>query len=212
MAELGVIRFIHRAMKVTPENLTLFAESAQVVTWYELLYLKEHYEKWIIYLLALCATLDQDQFVETCVRLETGARFIEKYAESRTAGLKALEQIGRSVAGRGRTLLPSELCRLLRPLPVEVLLHLMARADEGARRQISAYLTTLSRVAPEIDGNYLKALGLKPGPLFHLILEKLRDARIDGLAGSLEEELQMARNLIKVEKGGDDDRRGETGA
>ena len=200
MAELGVIRFIHSSMKVTPEILELFSESAQVITWYELLYLKEHFENWVVYLLALCATLDQDQFVETCVRLETGARFIDKYAESRTAGIKALEQIRKSVAGRGRALLPSEVCTLLRPLPLEVLLHLMARADETVRRQLSIYLTNLARVTTEIDGNYLKTLGLKPGPLFHSILEKVRDARIDGLVGSLEEELQMARNLIKVDK------------
>ena len=203
MAELGVTRFIHYSMKVTPEILGLFAESAQVITWYELLYLKEHFENWVIYLLALCATLDQDQFVETCVRLETGARFIEKYAESRTAGIKALEQIRKSVAGRGRALLPSEVCTLLRPLPIEVLLHLMAKADETVRRQLSIYLTNLARVTTEIDGNYLKNMGLRPGPGFHQILEKVRDARIDGLVGSLEEEVQLVKNLINVEKKGE---------
>ena len=200
MAELGVIRFIHRSMVVTPEILALFAESAQVITWYELLYLQEHFDKWIIYLLALSAALDQDQFVETCIRLETGARFIEKYAENRTAGLRALDKIRKNSGGKGRVLLPSELCGLLRPLPLEVLLHLMARANEGSRRQISFYLTNLCRITPEIDGNQLKALGLKPGPLFHRILEKVRDARIDGQVASLEEELQMAKNIIKVEK------------
>lgn len=212
MAELGVIRFIHRSMEVTAETLALFAESAQVVTWYELLYFKEHFDKWIIYLLSLCSSLDQDQFVETCIRLETGAKFIEKYAESRTRGIKVLEQIRRSQGGRGRTLLPSEVCALLRTLPLEVLLHLMARADEGAKRQLSIYMTNLARVTTEIDGNYLKNIGLKPGPLFHLILEKVRDARIDGLVDCLEDELQMVNNLINVEKGGSNDSRGASGA
>lgn len=197
MAALGVLRYIHRAIMATAESLPLFQESAQIATWYELLYLKQPYEKWIIYFLALCSSLSTEEFVETCTRLETGARFIEKYAAGRRAGEKALERITRSVCGRSCSLLPSEVCAMLHGLPVEVLLHLMARASEDARRQFSIYFTNLSLVETNIDGNDLKAIGLKPGLLYREILDRVRDARLDGKVASREDELQLARGLAR---------------
>ena len=199
MAALGVLKYIHRAIKVTAETLHLIQESAQVATWHELLYRKQPCEKWVVYFLALCSTLSADEFVETCLRLETGARFIEKYAAGRSAGERALEQISRSISGRGRSLLPSEICALLRGLPIEILLHLMARADEDSRRQFSIYVTNLSLVQTEIDGNDLKAFGLKPGQLYRDILDKVRDARLDGKVASREDELQLVQKLLRTE-------------
>jgi tRNA nucleotidyltransferase (CCA-adding enzyme) len=199
MAALGVLRYIHRAIKVTAETLHLFQESAQVATWHELLYRKQPCENWVVYFLALCSTLSAAEFVETCLRLETGARFIEKYAAGRSAGERALEQISRSISGRGRSLLPSEICAILRGLPIEILLHLMARADEDSRRQFSIYVTNLSQVTTEIDGNDLKAFGLKPGQLYRDILDKVRDARLDGKVASREDELQLVQKLLRTE-------------
>jgi tRNA nucleotidyltransferase (CCA-adding enzyme) len=86
---------------------------------------------------------------------------------------------------------------LLRGLPIEVLLHLMARADENSRRQFSIFVTNLSLVKSEIDGNDLKALGLKPCPLYREILDRIRDAKLDGRVVSKEDELQLAHGLIR---------------
>ncbi len=199
MAALGLLKYIHRELKVTPETLHLFRESTQIAAWYELLYLNQPFEKWTLYFLALCTALDATGFVETCNRLETGARFIEKYAVCRSVGERALERINRSVSGRDRSLLPSEVCAMLRALPVEILLHLMARTDENSRRQFSIYFTNLSKVEIQIDGNDLAAFGLKPSPLYREILDKVRDARLDGKVAGREDELQLAQNLIKSE-------------
>jgi len=197
MAALGVLHYIHRAIKVNAETLTLIQESVQIATWYELLYLKQPFEQWVLFFLALCSRLSADEFIETCVRLETGARFIDKYAEARSSGERALELISRSSNGRGRSLLPSEVCTLLRGLPAEILLHLMARADEDSRRQFSIFVTNLSLVKAEIDGNDLKSFGLRAGPLFREILDRVRDARLDGRVAGREDELQLAQQLAR---------------
>lgn len=197
MASLGVLRYIHRALEVTPASLALFHEAAQIAGWYELLYLKQPYEKWVLYFLTLCSGLATAEFVETCTRLDTGARFIEKYAPARQAGDEALERIARSSSGRGRSLLPSEVYGLLHGLPVEVLLQLMARADVNSRRQFSIYVTELSRASISIDGNDLKASGLRPGPLYKEILDRVHDARLDGRVATRDEELQLAQALAR---------------
>jgi len=197
MAALGVLQYIHRALKVNSGTLKLIQESVQIAGWYELLYLKQPFEKWVLSFLAMCSTLSADEFIETCIRLETGARFIDKYAAGRSEGERAFERISRSINGRGRSLLPSEVCSLLRGLPLEILLHLMARADEDSRRQFSIFITNLSQVKAEIDGNDLRAFGLKPGPLYREILDKVRDARLDGKVAGREDELQLAEELAR---------------
>lgn len=201
MAELGVLQYVHRSLQVNTETLAILHESTQVAVWYELLYLKRPFSRWILYFLGLCSTLSREAFVETCIRLETGARFIDDYASGRSAGLTALENIGRSVHGRGRSLMPSEICALLRGLPVEVLLHLMARADEDSRRQFSIYFTNLAPIKTLINGEDLCSLGLKPGPLYREILDRVLDARLDGRVDSREEELQLARELVGTAEG-----------
>ncbi len=202
IASLGALKYIHKSLEDIDSIDLIFKESYQIISWFELLYQKQPFEKWIIYFLALCANLSIDDFVETCVRLDIGPNFIGRYFEARVDGVKALEKIKRSIHGRNRSLLPSEVCSLLRDLPIEMLLHLMARTDEDTRRQFSIYITNLSKVTTTIGGNDLKALGLKPGPAYKTILDTILDARLDGKISSMEDELALAKRLIKSETGG----------
>lgn len=202
IASLGALKYIHRSLENSRDIIPVFKESSQIISWFTLLYLKQSLDTWIIYFLALCQNLAADDFVETCVRLDIGPRFISRYAEARTRGIKALDIINRSIHGRSRSLLPSEVCSLLQGLPVEILLHLMARTDELTRRQFSIYFTNLSQVTTVIDGNDLIKLGLEPGPAHKRILAAILAARLDGLIDNGEDELKMAEELIHKETGG----------
>lgn len=48
---------------------------------------------------------------------------------------------------------------------------------------------------PLINGEDLKLLGLPPGPQFRIILDKVRNAQLDGLVNSAEQALELARSL-----------------
>ena len=50
---------------------------------------------------------------------------------------------------------------------------------------------------PQLTGNDLKALGLRPGPVFGRILESLRDARLDGEVSSEDGERHLAAQLVQ---------------
>jgi hypothetical protein len=51
-------------------------------------------------------------------------------------------------------------------------------------------------VEAELTGDDLKALGLKPGPLFGRLLSELRDAWLDGKVKTREEEEALLAKLL----------------
>ena len=90
----------------------------------------------------------------------------------------------------------SALCAMLRPLPVEFVLYLMADMEvPETRRALSRYITVWRTEKPGADGSDLKKLGLAPGPAYGVILQRLLEAKLDGTAASPEEQLALARQL-----------------
>lgn len=75
----------------------------------------------------------------------------------------------------------------------------LASERGGARARLWRFQTEYRRVEPLLGGDDLKALGLKPGPLFGRLLEALRDARLDGQVKSREDEEALLRRLLKAE-------------
>ncbi|MCZ7542637.1 MAG: hypothetical protein M5R40_03445 [Anaerolineae bacterium] len=94
---------------------------------------------------------------------------------------------------------PSTLASWLAPFSDAVLVAGWAAAEPTAREQIAHYATRLRDVQPIVDGNDLKALGLKPGPAFRRILDRLRAAWLDGEVKSAEEEHELLERLIVEE-------------
>ncbi len=92
---------------------------------------------------------------------------------------------------------PSAIYRLLKPYSGPAIFVLwVATNSEPVRERLELHHRTLRFVEPEIDGEHLKALGLKPSPLFGRILSDLRDARLDGEVSSLEEEEALVEKVL----------------
>ena len=92
---------------------------------------------------------------------------------------------------------PSAIYRLLKHYSTPAIFALwMATDSEAVRERLELHHRTLRFVEPEIDGEYLKAMGLRPSPLFGHILSALRDARLDGEVSSLEEERVLVERLL----------------
>jgi len=98
---------------------------------------------------------------------------------------------------QAQTLRPSRLYRLLKPFDDDALLILwVATGIPVVRRRLEQFQTHLRYVSPHTDGHKLRALGLKPGPIYREILEKLRDARLDGDIVSDEDEEALVKTLL----------------
>ncbi len=96
------------------------------------------------------------------------------------------------------TLKPSEVVQLLRPYPVRVLLVgriLLAR--QPAATLIERYLQEWRGVKTAVTGHDLREMGLKSGPQFGVLLEKLLAARLDGAVTSEAEERALLDELLE---------------
>ncbi|PJF22035.1 MAG: hypothetical protein CUN56_08070, partial [Phototrophicales bacterium] len=64
------------------------------------------------------------------------------------------------------------------------------------RERIQQYIETWRHISPITTGHTLKSKGLPPGPRYRAILERLRDARLDGEIQTDEQENALLEQLI----------------
>jgi tRNA nucleotidyltransferase (CCA-adding enzyme) len=201
MASFGLLTFIHPALRLQPKTTRIMQETGQIMAWFRLLYLSVHCEQWQVYLLALCDGLRQEEFEETCRRLDVPERITARVFSLRCRSLAMLDGLQRRIK-RGPPIRNSEIFQWFHGLPPEILLYLAAAASqEDVKRLVSLYLTHLCQVRCVFDGNALKALGLKPGPHFRKVLDRLLTARLDGEVRTEDEERRLAELLIGEENG-----------
>jgi tRNA nucleotidyltransferase (CCA-adding enzyme) len=196
MASLGLLPSIHPNLRLVAGTDRVIHEAAGVLTWYRLLYLDDMCEPWQVYFLALCHGLKHEEFEEAGHRLEIPGRMIARVFSHRRPALGMLDALQRRIR-RGPVIRNSEVYGWFNGLPLEILLYLAAAASqETVKRHVSLYLTRLRLVRSSLDGAALKKLGMKPGPDFGLILDRLLAARLDCQVTSDEEERAMAVRLI----------------
>ena len=103
-------------------------------------------------------------------------------------------------------MLPSEVYRLLLNMPDEAVALVMAKGltftknSEGVRRLRKRLLRFMKQdrsMTTIVNGEDLKQLGLKPGPHFKTILDRLLDERLDGRITGVAQERDRARTLVE---------------
>jgi len=148
-------------------------------------------EKWLMYLMVLFADSSYDATLYFCnkFQLKRGERLrMISYKRNGRSILKILNSKLR--------ILPSRIYRLLEPLSHEVTLLLMAtsRSDIGKGR-IMEFFHKYNGMRPSVRGDDIKALGVKAGPHFAKIVEKILYKKLDGVLKTKEEELEYAKKL-----------------
>jgi tRNA nucleotidyltransferase (CCA-adding enzyme) len=197
MAALGLLKFIHADLHLLPDIRKLLEEVREILSWYDLLFLQVPYEKWVVYYLALCTDLSDDQFWQTCIRLAVSEHYREKLSDMRSnagAVLREMEQR----AHQPDRVLRSEIYQWLRDLPPELHLYTMARTrSEEVRKFISLYVTQLQTVRCLVNGRDLESMGVPRGPKFRRLLDAILAARLNNLVQSREDELEFIRREME---------------
>jgi len=153
-----------------------------------------------LYLALLTYRLGDEELGEVVARL----RMVREDADD----LCLLHSLKETLSQLGKARRPSVVYRLLQPYPARVLAAAWVATDRKRLRQrLLHYQTNWCLVEIELTGDDLKAMGLKPGPLFGRLLETLRDARLDGKVSTREEEETLLRKLLAVEGEGKRTRR-----
>ncbi|HID87882.1 MAG TPA: CBS domain-containing protein [Anaerolineae bacterium] len=148
----------------------------------------------ILYLALLAFPLTAQEVDELSARLKLPGD--EANLLRQTASLR---QVAPKLAEPG--LSHSATCRLLERYSDRALFLLWVASDEEAIRQrLELYQRELRHVRPELDGTYLKKLGIPPGPIYGRILGALRDARLDGQVTSRAEEEALVQELLAADE------------
>lgn len=95
---------------------------------------------------------------------------------------------------------PSTVYRLLKPVPEPALRIIASESLPPVAHTIATFLDRLAAVEPMLCGKDLAGLGIRPGPAYRTVLGRLRDARLDGLVRTREDELALARRLLRRRK------------
>ncbi len=192
--ELGILQAIHPQLSINPDRKEMLIRTAKVMAWYRLLYIDEEMRPWLVYFLVLCSSLTYAVTLEVFRRLGILPALKNDVLGCREKARSLRSSLKRLTATPGFRV--SALCAMLRPLPVEFVLYLMADMEvPETRRALSRYITVWRTEKPDVDGSDLKKLGLAPGPAYGVILQRLLEAKLDGTAASPEEQLSLAREL-----------------
>jgi tRNA nucleotidyltransferase (CCA-adding enzyme) len=187
MEHFNLLQFIQPSLKLQPYTEKLCASIKNVLAWFHLLFLDIEIEPDLLYLMGLLFPLRQEEVQEAVVTLDLGKDLSGKYLIGTDTFIQILNRFKNSAR-----ITPSEIYRTLTPLPTETILLMMAAtSSQLARKRYSYYLTQLRKVKPEITGAEIKKLGFAPGPVYRDILNRLRDAHLDGKVKTREEEIRL---------------------
>ena len=142
-----------------------------------------------LHLALLAYRLDSEAANELLTRL--------KVRRDDAEDMRLLPSLKEALPQVGKARQPSAVYRSLQPYPSRVLAVAWLATDrKRIQRRLLRYQTEWRWVETEITGNDLKAMGLRPGPVYGRILGALRDARLDGKVSTREEEDALLERLL----------------
>lgn len=195
MKDFNLLTILHPKIKYDKEMEALFEEIHHVISWFDLLFLKEKYNRWIIYFWGLLDSLKREEIEEVCKRLDMSDKIRKKVIEERYQADQTLMKIF-SWINCGKTPKRSEIYEILSPLSTETILFMMAKTSQKeTRRIISLYFTQLKDIKPLLKGSDLIQIGIKPGPLIKKVLNQLLEARLDEKVITREDEIEYISNM-----------------
>ncbi len=197
--ELGILGNLLPQLALTPARQKLLPRMSKVLAWFKLLYLDTEIRPWFAYFLVLTHSMGYSDTLAVYQRLGLPS-------SSKTLVMQGREKM-RSLRSPLRKLFngkeprPSEVCQLMKDLPLECVLFIMAEDNRSElRRSLSRYITTWRNMTPDIDGNDLIKMGLEPGPAFADILRSLLRAKLDREADTPAAQFELARRLVEDRK------------
>jgi tRNA nucleotidyltransferase (CCA-adding enzyme) len=189
LGHFQLLKRLHPALKIDPALEKIIAATQQAVDWYRLLYQGEHFQAWLVFMLALTCRLNGRQREVFYQRLEIP----ERYADILTREKSQANQLLRTLK-KHPTLKASEAYRLMSRLAPEGLIFLMGFSSaEETKKAISLFITYQRHVKTFLNGSDLQTLGYASGPIFRRILERLLHARLDNEVDSREDELTFLK-------------------
>lgn len=191
MKELDLLQYIHPRVLRHKVDFDRIERVQEVFSLSRIVHLVQECENGYVFLLAMLFSLDGREVSRAATRLSLSPKMRRRiradldHCKSRLKSFK-----------RKSNFQPSDIYNLLDDLSPEAVLLLMAvSGSEKINKNILLYLTEYHESAQlALTGDDLIHMGIQPGPVFKTVFQTLRDARINGLIHSREEEVQWVQN------------------
>jgi len=189
LGDYGLLKFFHPQLKIDRIMETLFQRLEKVVSWHNLLFTGERYERWLVAFLGLVDRLAEKEIQELLTRLSFPEKLGTTFIQRRRASIQVVHRLAHSPSMKG-----SDLYLLLESLPTEFLLYAMGKTEsEGVKKAISLYFTGLKSTKVSLSGKDLRRMGYIPGPIYSEILRALLRARLDKKLHNRQEEIDFVQ-------------------
>jgi tRNA nucleotidyltransferase (CCA-adding enzyme) len=188
LGDFGLLKVIHNSLAFSPELEAFLQSVHDVISWFDLLFLEERYEKGMLYLASLLYKLNKADRESALDRLAVPAKPREQI-------LKILHT-AQNIVMQLKADSPVDIYHTLEDCDIEVILFGMALAqDSDKKKAISRFLLELRDVRTLVKGTDLKKLGLPPGPVYSEIFTRILDEKLLGRLATREEELAFVKNI-----------------
>jgi len=179
MKDFNLFQFFHPHLRFDEEKINIFEQIHHVISWFDLLFLEEKYDRWLVYFYGLIDSLKEEEVKEICERLDMAGRVKKRVMDGKREAEETLLKIFFWIE-TGIEPKRSEIYELLDPIPTEVKLFMTAKTTQNlTRKYISLYFTQLKDIKPILRGADLIKMGIKPGPEIKKRLNDLLKARLD---------------------------------
>ena len=183
--ELGLLKSIHASLRWDKASQTRFESATDFPLGFSSSGLSNIRDlRWLLWLM----TLSNKEIASLNKRLH----FTTPLFESLLASSKLHSDLSAF-----SNLKPSQCVERIDKFPLQAIYAASVAARRGKPRQaLEKYLMEWRHIKPKTTGNDLKKLGLEPGPQYHSILRKLRDAWLDGEVKNASEEKNLLKKIL----------------
>ena len=184
-------KVIHPELILDKTVIALMESVKKTLAWHDLLYLDPSYQRWAVYFMVMLKRCPVRVAHEICAKFKLAPRHKNAVIRDRLRADDRLYILERKLPCPN-----SFLYNLLSIFKTEQILYIMATAKkEKSRKAISFYYTQLKDTEISVRGKDLVEMGMKPGPEFKDILQKILEAKLDGRLKSRDDELTYLKEL-----------------
>ncbi|MBI4667368.1 MAG: CBS domain-containing protein [Nitrospinae bacterium] len=192
MKELGLLRFIHPSLTLTPESERVFDNVEDLLTWMALAFPRRPVRPWFARLLALLDGLEENHIMEMVTSFRPAAKVLKESMECRRFAKLAFDE-----PDLWKEPPPSTLHRIFGEQKEEALLYFAAKSkDSRVTNAVTRYIGEISGIKPLLNGEDIMAMGVAPSRRLGEALRDIYGAQLDGRLSSREDAVRMAKEIL----------------
>lgn len=192
MEDIGVWQYVLPEVNLNEKMRYTLSRVPRVLGWLAERELGTGVRPWVVYMEVLCSQLDQAKLQSLINRFH-----FDRETERSLGRIKDIMELAQDFQ-RHEAMPFSQLDLLLRGYSMEnIVFFLLCLDREWAWEKAVRYLELVRDVKVVVNGNDLKRMGIKPGPIYKVLLDRLRAARLDQEVTSYEDEMKIVQKWME---------------